>query len=391
MNDQRRVVLKPGRDKALRNRHPWIFSGAIESAPPFENGDVLPVYSSPGEFLALAYFHKENSISGRVLTFLDEPVENALEQRISEAIALRSKMFDRELTNCYRLINAEGDGIPGLIVDVYDDLAVLQINTWGIERLKGLILQKLSSKLKLRGIYEKSQSSARRQEGLPDAVGALFGQCPKEMLVKENGILFLVGVEDGQKTGFFLDQREMRRLVGRLCKNKRVLNCFSYTGGFSLFALKGGAESVTSIDSSEEACRYAMENTLLNHFPLAQHEVIRADVFDYLKHNKDSFDIVILDPPAFAKKRQDVNDACRGYKEINRRSFEMMPPNSYVLTSSCSHYIDEDLFQQLIFQAAIEAKREAAICSRHVQATDHPISLFHPEGGYLKSLLLHIT
>jgi 23S rRNA (cytosine1962-C5)-methyltransferase len=134
-----------------------------------------------------------------------------------------------------------------------------------------------------------------------------------------------------------------------------------------------------------------MENTLLNHFPLAQHEVIRADVFDYLKHNKDSFDIVILDPPAFAKKRQDVNDACRGYKEINRRSFEMMPPNSYVLTSSCSHYIDEDLFQQLIFQAAIEAKREAAICSRHVQATDHPISLFHPEGGYLKSLLLHIT
>lgn len=391
MTDQRRVVLKPGRDKSLRNRHPWIFSGAIAALPVFENGEVLSVYSESGEFLAKAYFHNGNSISGRVLTFVDEPIGNAIEQRISEAIDLRGKMFDRVVTNCYRLINAEGDGIPGLIVDIYDDVAVLQVNTCGIEQLKTQIVQKLSQKLKLRGVFEKSQSGARRQEGLPDRVGLLFGQCPKEMLVKENGLLFLVGIEDGQKTGFFLDQREMRQLISKLSKNKRMLNCFSYTGGFSLFALKVGAKSVTSVDSSEEACKYAMENTLLNHIPLTQHEVVCADVFDYLKNNKHVFDLVILDPPAFAKKKQDVNDACRGYKELNRRALEMMPPDSYLLTCSCSHFIDEDLFQQLIFQSAIEAKREAVICSRHIQAADHPVSLFHPEGRYLKSLLLHIT
>lgn len=391
MNDQRKVILKPGREKSLRNRHPWIFSGAIETFPSFENGEILSVYSSAGQYLAKAYFHKDNSLSGRVLTFLDECVENCIEQKLSKAVSFREKMFDKKVTNCYRLINAEGDGIPGLIVDIYDDVAVMQVNTCGIERLKPLIVQSLSKKLKLRGIYEKSQSGARRQEGLTDAVGTLFGDCPKEILVRENGLQFLVGIQDGQKTGFFLDQREMRQLIGKLSQNKKVLNCFSYTGGFSLFALKGGAKSVTSIDSSEEACRYALENTLLNHISLPQHEVIRSDVFDYLKSNKNAFDIVILDPPAFAKKRQDINDACRGYKEINRRAFEMMPPNSYILTCSCSHFIDEDLFQQLIFQAAIEAKRELVICSRHIQATDHPVSLFHPEGGYLKSFLLHVT
>lgn len=387
----KKVILKPGREKALRNRHPWIFSGAIDSFPPFENGEILTVYSSNGEFLAKAYFHLENSICGRVLTFIDEPIDKAIQQRIAEAISLREKMFDREKTNCFRLINAEGDGLPGLIVDIYDDLAVVQINTQGMECLKPLIVEKLKAKLKLRGIYEKSHSAARRQEGLPNALGSLYGECPKEILVKENGVLFLIAIEEGQKTGFFLDQREMRQLIYRLSKNKRVLNCFSYTGGFSLFALKGGAECVTSIDSSEGACRFAMENTLLNHIPLSQHEVIRSDVFDYLRNPEQPFDIVILDPPAFAKKRQDVNEACRGYKEINRRVLEMMPPDSYLLTCSCSHFIDEDLFQQVVFQAAIEAKREAVICSRHIQATDHPISLFHPEGEYLKGLLLHIT
>ncbi len=387
----RKVTLKPGKEKALRNRHPWIFSGAVDSMPAFENGEILPVYSASGEFLAKAYFHPANSICGRILTFINEPIEHAIDQRIAEAIALREKMFDREKTNCFRLINAEGDGLPGLIIDIYDDLAVVQVNTYGMERLKPLIVETLKTRLKLRGIFEKSHSTARRQEGLSDSLGSLDGECPKEILVKENGILFLVAIEEGQKTGFFLDQREMRQLIYRLSARKRVLNCFSYTGAFSLFALKGGADVVTSIDSSEEACRYARENTLLNHIPLSQHEVIKADVFDYLKSSKQPSDIVILDPPAFAKKRQDVNDACRGYKEINRRVLEIMPPNSYLLTCSCSHFIDEDLFQQVVFQAAIEAKREAVICSRHIQATDHPVSLFHPEGKYLKGLLLHIS
>lgn len=387
----KRVILKPGREKALLNRHPWIFSGAVEQFPEFENGEVLDVFSHLGVFLAKAYFHRENSLSGRVLTFREEPVEKAIERYISNAVTLRRGMFDREATNCFRLINAEGDWLPGLVVDIYDDLAVMQVNTCGIERLKPFIVEMLKAKMKLRGIYEKSKSTARRVEGLEDFSGPLFGDCPREILVKENGLLFQIAIEEGQKTGFFLDQREMRQLVYRLSKNKRVLNCFSFTGGFSLFALKGGASFATSIDTSEIACRYARENTLLNHFPMPQHEVIKADVFEYLRSNPPQFDLVILDPPAFAKKRQDVNEACRGYKEINRRVFEMMPPDSYVLTSSCSHYIHQDLFQQVVFQAAVEAKRDIAICSRHIQACDHPISIFHPEGEYLKSLLLHVV
>ncbi len=391
MTDTRKVILKPGREKALHNRHPWIFSGAVASFPTFENGEVLSVYSDSGNFLAKAYFHNDNSISGRVLAFADIPIEQALERRIAEAISLREKMFDRVHTNCYRLINAEGDGLPGLIVDIYDEFAVIQVNTHGMERLKPFIVKQLIAKLKLRGIYERSHSAARRHEGLSDAQGALLGDCPKDLLVKENGLSFLVSIEEGQKTGFFLDQREMRQLIARLSKNKRVLNCFSYTGGFSLFALKGGATHVTSVDSSEEACRYALENTQLNHIPLAQHEVVHDDVFDYLKNCPTHFDLVILDPPAFAKKRQDINDACRGYKEINRRVFQLLPPDSYLITCSCSHFIDENLFQQLVFQAAIEAGREAAICCRHIQAPDHPVSLFHPEGEYLKSLVLHVN
>ena len=388
--DANKVILKPGREKALLNRHPWIFSGAIGFSPSFKNGEILTVCSSNGEFLAKAYFHTENSLCGRVLTFIDEPIEDVIDQRIDEAIRLREKMFDREQTNCFRLINAEGDELPGLIVDLYDDLAVVQINTCGMDRLKSLIVKKLKAKLKLRGIYEKSHSGARRQEGLPDTLETLDGECPKEMLVKENGVMFSVAIEQGQKTGFFLDQREMRQLICRLSKDKNVLNCFSYTGGFSLFALKGEAKFVTSIDSSAEACRYAIENTLINHISMNRHEVVQADVFDYLQSPKLPFDVVILDPPAFAKKRQDVDAACRGYKEINRRVLEKLPPSSYLLTCSCSHFIDEDLFQQLIFQAAIEAKRRAVICSRHIQAADHPVSLFHPEGKYLKGLLLHV-
>lgn len=390
MNETRKVFLKPGRDRALRQRHPWIFSGAVASFPVFEDGEVLPVFSSCGSFLAKAYFHSRNSISGRVLTFLDDPVDRVIEEQICRAVKLREKMFDRSLTNAFRLINSEGDGLPGLIVDIYDDVAVIQVNTHGIERLKPVIVEILARTLRPRGIFEKSQSGARRKEGLGDRVGPLFGECPATIPIRENGARFLVALEEGQKTGFFLDQREMRQMVGRISQNRRVLNCFSYTGGFSVFALKGGAHSVTSVDVSQEACRWAKENILLNHLPEELHQVIQEDVFSWLKPERGSFDLILLDPPAFAKKRQDVEHACRGYKEINRRALEMILPDSYLLTSSCSHFIDETLFQQLVFQAALEAGRDVCVCSCHIQAHDHPVSLFHPEGAYLKSLLLHV-
>lgn len=388
---ERRVVLKPGKEKALLNRHPWIFSGAIATQPPFENGEILPVYSFSGTFLAQAYFHQDNSLAGRVLAFNQDPIRQVIEQRLSEAIAFRRQLFSDHSSNAYRLINAEGDYLPGLVIDLYDDVAVIQFNTCGMERLKPLIVELLKTKISLRGIYEKSHSTARQKEGLPDSKGVLFGECPKEVLVNENGVAFLSAVQEGQKTGFFLDQREMRQKIMQLSEGKRVLNCFSYSGGFSLFALKGGARHVISVDSSAEACRLAHENTLLNNFDNNAHQVVQADVFDYLKTADLDVDIAILDPPAFAKRRQDVESACRGYKEINRLAMQKLPPNAMLLTSTCSHFIDENLFQQLLFQAALEAKREVKICSHHIQALDHPVSLFHPEGKYLKSFLLRIV
>lgn len=386
----KRVVLKPGKEKAVLKQHPWIFSGAIASFPSCDNGDILSVYNAQGEFLAKAYFHTENSIAGRIVTFEDESIEDALEKRLERAIALRKRLFDREKTNAFRLVNAEADEMPGLIADLYDDVLVLQINTCGMAKLTPLLVKLFNKKLHLRGIFEKSTSLARRLEGLNDCQTVLFGECPKEVIVKENGLLFLVPIQEGQKTGFFLDQREMRQNIAKHCFGKKVLNCFSYTGGFSLFALSAGASHVTSIDSSEAACHIARENTLLNHLNAQDHEVIVADVFDFLKSNPLHYDLVILDPPAFAKKRSDVSQACRGYKELNRLAMQKMPKGSLLLSCSCSHFIERDLFQNLLFQTALEVKRCIKIIARHSQAHDHPISLFHPEGDYLKSLLLYI-
>ncbi len=386
----KKVVLKAGKEKALLKQHPWIFSGAIASSPLFENGEILPVFSSDGQFLAKAYFHATNSIAGRILTFEDEPVYDAIEKRLDRAIALRMRLFDREKTNAFRLINAEGDELPGLVADLYDDILVVQINTSGMAALKPMLVELLCKKMHLKGIFEKSISASRRLEGLSDSQAVLFGECPKEVLVKENGIFFLVPIQEGQKTGFFLDQREMRQCVMSHAFGKKVLNCFAYTGGFSLFALHAGASHVTSVDTSATACHIAMENTLLNRFDKERHSVIHGDVFHFLKENPLDFDLIILDPPAFAKKRGDVEQACRGYKEINRTALEKMPSGALLLTCSCSHFVDTILFQNLLFQAALEAKRSVKIIARHLQAKDHPLSLFHPQGDYLKGFLLHV-
>ena len=385
----KRVVLKPGREKALLKQHLWIFSGAIQKLPECENGEILPVFSSEGRFLAYAYFHTTNSIAGRILTFEDEPIEVSLEKKLKAAISMRHALFNPEETNAMRLINAEGDAVAGLIADLYDDVLVLQIQTAGMDRLRPLLVKLFTQMLPLRGIYEKSNSSARMQEGLGEAQGVLYGDCPKEVLIKENGLLFLVPIHEGQKTGFFLDQREMRQSITEHVYGKRVLNCFSYTGGFSLFALQAGAKSVCSVDSSPSACHIAQENVRLNHFDVSRHRTVNADVFAFLKTEPLDYDLIILDPPAFAKRRQDVPAACTAYKEINRLAMEKGGVGSLLLTCSCSYFIETSLFQNLLFQAALEAKRFIKILSRHLQAKDHPISLFHPEGEYLKGFLLH--
>lgn len=377
------VILKPGKEKSVLKKHPWIFSGALASYPTFEDGDILPVYSHDKTHLAFAYFHTKNSIAGRILSFGDKSAHETVVFHIKKALLLRNTLQN---TSARRLINAEGDSLPGLIVDQYNDVLVLQINTCGMEKLKKLIIDTLIQELKPASIYEKSLSSARAQEGLALSQGLLYGTLIPEVTIVENDISYIVSIVDGQKTGFFLDQCEMRRKIKELSFNKRVLNCFSYSGGFSLAALKGGAFHVTSVDISKDACDLCRRQP----HDLSKHTIIQTDVFEFLKNNSLNYDLVILDPPAFAKKRADIPAAATGYKEINRRAMQKMPRGSLLLTSSCSAYIDQDLFQNLIFQSALEAGRYVQIIGRHIQAYDHPVALNHPEGDYLKSLLLYI-
>ncbi len=390
----RSIRLKPGKEKSLLKRHPWVFSGAIADFPQIENGEILPIFSAAGDFLAKGYFHRENSIAGRVVTFTDEPVEQALSSAIDRAIALRKTFFSDPATNSFRLINAEGDGMPGLVVDHYDGVLVIQVNTCGMEKLKGQIISLLIDRCQPKAIFEKSTSSARKQEGLSDVQGWVYGKRQDQLIIRENGLSFQVSLEKGQKTGFFLDQREMRQTIGLLSSGKRVLNCFSYSGGFSIYALKGGAAHVTSVDLNAEALALAKNNTELNQLNPERHTIVQADVFDFLRTASAEYDLIILDPPAFAKKRGDQNNACAGYKEINRLGFELLKKSSsdipLLLTCSCSHFIDEELFQNVVFQAAVDAGCDGKILSKQIQAKDHPISLAHPEGKYLKSLMITV-
>lgn len=384
------VVLKPGRDKALIQRHHWIFSGAIRSLPDFEDGDILPVYSIEGQLLGSGYFNRRSGITGRMLTFDAAPPLETLESRLEAALQFRISWFDSEQTNAFRLVNGEGDGIPGLILDVYDRVVVLQSSTLGIDRLKSWIVAWIARRLSPKTIYEKSLLPSRREEGIKDVQGYLYGVEEAEIAFKENGLHFQASLIKSQKTGFFLDQREMRKWVGELAKGKRILNAFSYTGGFTVYALAGGAKSVDSVDISEEAIEAARQHVKLNGLTPRDGHFICEDVFTFLRQRELNYDLVILDPPAFAKRQKDIVQACRGYKDINRLAMHKMPPQSLLLTCSCSHHVDEELFQKVLFQAALEARRRVRIVGRHRLAADHPVNLYHPEGSYLKSFLLFI-
>jgi 23S rRNA (cytosine1962-C5)-methyltransferase len=391
--EMQKVVLKQGKERSLQiNRHPWIFSGAIDTfSEDMEAGDLAFVYSAQGEFLAQAYFQMENSLSGRVLSWDQTPMLEVLRKHIQKAWKLRSSTMDRTHTNCFRWINAEEDGLPGLIVDYYDHVLVLQISTLGMEKLSPDIVQILIEEINPRCIYEKSTSRARAQEGLLPKEGFLYGEEVQEQMVLENGISFIVSILDGQKTGFFLDQKEMRKKVGELSKGRRVLNCFSYSGGFSLYALQGGASHVTSVDICPRATALCQRNSEIGKFPKEKHAIYQEDVFSFLqKESMASYDLIVLDPPAFAKKRQEVQAAAQGYRTINQIVLETCKPGTILLTCSCSYFMDPGLFQQVIFQAASSAKREVKILSKHIQSIDHPVSLYHPEGEYLKSLLLWV-
>lgn len=388
----RQVVLKPGKEKPIRNRHHWIYSGAIATMPQDVEGGCLPVFSSEGEPLGWGYFNKKNTITGRMVSFDQTPPEEAIVRQLKAAYSLRLQLFEGKETTAYRLVNGEGDLLPGLIIDRYNDVLVVQISTLGMVHMKPLIVEWLVKNLSPASIYEKSLLPSRREEGLNDEQGALFGTVPAGAVeVSENGLRFLVSVLHGQKTGFFLDHREMRQWVREVSKGKRVLNCFSYTGGFSIYAAAGGAIGVDSVDISAPAVQLAEKNMALNGFSSTNHRFIAADVFDFLRNEPLNYDLVILDPPAFAKRQKDQVSACRGYKDINRIALQKMPAGSILLTSSCSYHVDAALFQTVLFQAAVEAGRNVRIIGRHSLAPDHPVNLCHPEGDYLKSLILYVT
>ncbi len=380
------LVLKKGKEKALKNRHHWIFSGAIAQEPrSIEN--FVTVKSEQGEVLGTAYYNQDAKIVGRMVAFGNaDPIET-IKNQIRSACEMRKAMIDQTKTNAYRLINGEGDFLPGLIVDRYADILVIQVSTLGMEKLKSLIVECLADLLKPKAIYEKSNLPSRKEEGLNDKQGWVWKQSEPEVDILENGHHFRVSLTEGQKTGFFLDHRVMRFDIGQRSEGKRVLNCFSYSGGFSVYAAAGGAAQVDSVDISEKAMDMARVNMNLNGFTGG---FFAADVFQFLRENPLNYNIVILDPPAFAKRQKDIIQACRGYKDINRIALQKMPPRSILLTCSCSYFVDEPLFQKVVFQASVEANRRVRIIGRHLMAPDHPINICHPESDYLKSLLLFV-
>lgn len=386
-----KLIIKKGREKPLLAKHHWIFSGAISKMPSCEAGSLVIVESEEGRRLGIATTNPKGSLAARMIAFGDSSAEEAIDQAIIDSVNLRQSLVASSETNAYRLINGEGDRLPGLIVDRYDQHLVIQVGTHGMEKLKPYLIKSLLKACPdTVSIMEKSDLPTRKQEGLEPFTGPLFGHTPAIVPIKENGHHFLINILEGQKTGFFLDQRPMRQLIGQLSHERTVLNCFSYTGGFSIYALQGGARKVRSVDISKKAIQSIDDNLAANQLQANRHEGICRDVFEFLKEDRLDDDIVILDPPAFAKKKEDVVNACRGYKEINRTALKKMKKGSLLLTASCSYHVDETLFQQVIFQACSEAMRNVKIITKHQQAIDHAVNIYHKEGEYLKSLLLYI-
>jgi 23S rRNA (cytosine1962-C5)-methyltransferase len=385
------ITLKKGREAALLRGHPWVFSGAVAAVKGNPAaGDIVLTKDSTGKPLALGFYNPLTDIAFRVLSRkCEENVSQYFWQaRLHAAYKLRQKIIG-EQTNAYRLINAEGDGFPGLIVDVYNGTLVFSIATAGMEKQKSHILSALISQLKPMQIYEKSESRSRELEGLKNRNGVVFGDDKSNVIeIMENGLKFEVDFVNGQKTGFFLDQRVNRERISAFSKDAQVLNCFSYTAAFSVYCAEGGAKRVVSLDVSKPACMTARKNLHLNWFSTENHPVIEADVFTYLRNVQENFSMIILDPPAFAKEKKDTSTAARGYKEINLQAIKHLTAGGILATFSCSNFIDEDLFYKIVLSAARDAGVDLALLAWLEAGPDHPVLLGHSEGRYLKGLLL---
>ena len=384
-----RITLKKGKEKPILRGHPWIFSGAVAKAEgDLSSGEVGEVYSGDGKFLGIGQFNPRSQIILRLLTRRKEVLDSSFFRgRLLQADALREKGL-RGKTNAYRVINGEGDFLPGLIVDRYGETLVLQCLTAGMERLKGLFLDLLIKHFNPKSIYERSDVPTRREEGLPEAKGLV---CGEEILdpveIEEYGCRFRVNVKEGQKTGFYLDQRENRFSLQKVSHGKKILDCFCYSGGFSIHAGLGGAKEITMIDSSEEALERANDHFALNHLKGISPHLIRGDAFEVMRSLEPDYDIVILDPPPFAKKKGHLPGASRGYKDLNLQAFRLLKREGLLFTFSCSHHMNWDLFQKIVFSAAVDAGRRVQLLARRGHPIDHPVDLSHPEGEYLRGMV----
>lgn len=396
-----KIILRKGRDESLRRFHPWVFSGAIADVQgnPSE-GDIVAVHASDGSFLAYGHF-QIGSIAVRVLSFDESALHpDFWEVMLSRALQVRISCGlhggDASQSNCYRLVHGEGDNLPGLIIDYYDGVCVMQAHSVGMFRAKKQIsdaLQKVYGPA-LKAVYDKSSGTAPYKAGLDLIDGYMYRRDnfnDDEQIVLENGHKFMVNWTEGQKTGFFLDQRENRALVGSLSKGRNVLNLFCYTGGFSIYALAAGAKHVDSVDSSKKAMMMVDRNVALNGFDESVHTSLCCDAIDYLRDVPEGkYDLMIVDPPAFAKHRGALKNALRAYQRLNAAAISKVAPGGYVFTYSCSQVVDKEAFALAVFSAAAQTGRSVRILDRLNQPCDHSVNIYHPEGEYLKGLLLYV-
>lgn len=395
MDNLKKVRLKRGKEIPVKKMHHWIFSGGIEKVDKFQNGDFAQIYSFKGELLGHGYLNKDTVIAVRMINFTNEDPFLSIKNLIYSAINLRVQHFDSSLTNTFRLVNAEGDFLPGLTVDLYKNVLVIQISTIGIDRIKNFIINCLIEccsdlNIKIESILEKSEMSSRKIDGLEKFKGFVWGKEIKIIEVIENGIKFQVDLWNSQKTGLFLDMREMRQLVSEISSNLSVLNCFSYTGGFSLYAHRGDAKNVTSVDISKDAIENSKKNFEINQYN-GRSDFFAEDVFRFIENNDlKNYDLVILDPPAFAKSKKDVENAKRGYFKLNKIALNKMKKNSLLLSCSCSSHISEEDLENEIKNSALSVNRKIRILQKHRLAFDHPINIYHKELSYLKSFLLFV-